>query len=400
MPVHRLRAGRTLIVNGPASIRLLEGKASILACPLTPKRQVVVKSWRSRPVYAEEDSLIECVFGGDGSVEEVDGDTIPAEWTENVRELSSRDNVALMVLGSSDSGKTSLATLALNTILGRGSGGVFVDLDVGQSNLCPPTTVGYVYLRSPIPDISHARAEGVEVAGYTSPAPIVEKHLEAVRRLHERIREKYPGAKVVIDVDGWVGGEGAADHKAELVRILGVDCLLVLGDVPKEVVDSCGEASVDIRRLPSASLVRKRSMDARKKLREMMYERFLRKSVLRTIPASWVEVEYIGGEKRTHKISAIINRFITLFSEEKGTVIEGGLEELAKTYGAGILSYVYDPEYRFSGIGLMTQYDLKKNLLRIYTPFQSQIKKVVFSSIIVSTDGSELYSTRPQSLET
>ncbi|MEM2773195.1 MAG: hypothetical protein QXX82_02165, partial [Nitrososphaerota archaeon] len=108
-----------------------------------------------------------------------------------------------------------------------------------------------------------------------------------------------------------------------------------------------------------------------------------------------IELKYVNGETRLSKLSSIINRLITRFSEENGTIPEGGLEELFKEYRIGVLSYVYDTDYRFVSIGLLTSLNLEKKLLKIYTPFQQQIKQVVLTSILLSMDGVESYSSPP-----
>ncbi|MEM1583568.1 MAG: Clp1/GlmU family protein [Nitrososphaerota archaeon] len=399
MPVHQLRAEKTLVVNGPASIKLLEGKASILGCILPAKKQIVVKNWRSRPVYAIEDSIIEYTFGEGGSIEEVDGNTIPDQWSKAVQEISESDYSIVMFMGSSDSGKTSLATLGANTFLNAKKTCVYVDLDVGQSSICPPTTIGYVYLKNPLPDISYVKAETMEAVGYTSPMPVMAKHIESSQKLHSSLSSKYVVQNLVIDVDGWINGEGAINHKKELMKVFKPTHLLIIGDTNREIEDICKEFSIDVRRLPPPIMVRKRSLEARKKLREMMYEKFLRKSVTRTIPISWLELKYVTGENRIHRIASMINKLITAFAEDKGVVIEEGLEELCRTYRAGILCHLYDVNYTFTGIGLLTMFSLKKNLLKIYTPFQSQIKQLVLTSLIITAEGSELFSTSPQVLE-
>ncbi len=399
MPFYDLKSGKTLIINGPASIKLLEGRASILGCPLPQKKQVVIKSWRSRPVYAYEDSKIEYTFGEGGSIEEVDGNTIPDEWLKTIQEIAELDQSILMFMGTSDSGKTSLATLGANIIVGMKKRCIFVDLDIGQSSICPPTTIGYVYLKNPLPDISYVRAESIEAVGYTSPTHIMARHVKAVENLYNNLKEKYSVQNLVIDVDGWINSEGAIHHKKELMKIFNPTHLLIIGDAYPGLQEYCEEYSIGLRELPPPIFVRKRSLEARKKLREMMYERFLRKSVVRTIPVSWVELEYITGENRVYKISQIINKLLVLFAEDKGIVIEEGLEEIYRIYGAGILCHLYDVNYTFSGIGLLTMFNLKKNLLKIYTSFQAQIKRIVLSSLIVSVEGSELFSTPPQALE-
>lgn len=399
MPTYNLKSGKTLIVNGPASLRLIEGKASILEYPLSLKKQIVVKSWRSRPVYAHEDSVIEYTFGEGGSIEEVDGNTVPEKWIETINEVAESDKSILMFIGPPDSGKTSLATLALNIFLKTKMQCVFIDLDVGQSNICPPTTMGYTVLRNPIPDISYARAEYIEAFGYTSPTPLVSRHLECAKRLFNNLLNRYSPQKLIIDVDGWINGEGAINHKKELVRIFKPDYLIIIGDACQELGEHLKEHTVQFRELPPPFIVRKRSLEARKKLREMMYEKFLRKSIIRSIPISWVELRYITGESRVYKIASIIDRLINSFSEDKGVVLEEGLEELCKTYKAGILCYLYDANYNFSGIGLMTLFNPRKNIMKIYTPFQSQIKQVILSSLIISVEGSEIFSIPPPILE-
>jgi len=399
VPIHNLKSGKTLIVNGPASLRLLEGKASILEYPLPPKKQVVVKSWRSRPVYAHEDSVIEYTFGEGGSIEEVDGNTVPEGWIKIINEVAESDKSILMFIGPPDSGKTSLATLALNIFLKRKMQCIFIDLDVGQSNICPPTTMGYTVLRNPIPDISQARAEYMEAFGYTSPTPLVSRHLECAKRLFNNLLNKYSPQKLVIDVDGWLHGEGAITHKKELVQIFNPDYLIIVGETCQEIGEHLKHHTLEVRELPPPLMVRKRSLEARKKLREMMYEKFLRKSIIRSIPISWVELRYITGENRSYKIASIIDKLINSFSEDKGIVLEEGLEEICKTYKAGILCYLYDINYNFSGIGLLTLFNPRKNLMKIYTPFQSQIKQVTISSLIISVEGSEIFSIPPPILE-
>jgi len=114
----RVEAGKTVVVKGPASIALVEGRANILGYPMNPKRPVVVKSWRARPVYVEENSLFKYTCGEGGGVEVVDGDTVPPEWREAVSEITQLGKVTVSVYGSIDSGKTSLATLAANWLRG------------------------------------------------------------------------------------------------------------------------------------------------------------------------------------------------------------------------------------------------------------------------------------------
>ena len=393
----RVEAGKTVVVKGPASIALVEGRANILGYPMNPKRPVVVKSWRARPVYVEENSLFKYTCGEGGGVEVVDGDTVPPEWREAVSEITQLGKVTVSVYGSIDSGKTSLATLAAN-YLAAGSEAAYLDLDIGQSSVCPPTTIGYVYLRRPVPEISALRAEEGEAVGYTSPAPLVARHVEACRRLLERMRERRGEVSVVADLDGWVSGGAAVSHKLMLMETVKPTHILSIGEVPGEVRRFSEENGVELKELPQPPIVRRREPEARKRLREMSYERFLRRSAVRRLQASWVELESIGGERRPRTVFEKAVGLASSYLEEQGLIADAEgpklLEELARKR-VGILSYVYGLDGRFRAIGLLMALNLQKNYLKIYTPFQEQIKRLVVGSIVLSASGEELYSTPP-----
>lgn len=394
----RVEAGKTVVVKGPASISLVEGRANILGYPMNPKRPVVVKSWRARPVYVEEDSLFKYTCGEGGEIEVVEGDTVPHEWRETVSEISQLGKVTVSVYGSIDSGKTSLATLTAN-LLAASSEAAYLDLDIGQSSICPPTTIGYVYLKRPVPEISTLRAEEGEAVGYTSPAPLVARHVEACKKLLKKLYERRGEVSVVADLDGWVSGGAAVSHKIMLMEVVKPTHILSIGGVPGEIREFCEERGVEIRELPQPPIVRRREPEARKRLREMSYERFLRRSAVRRLQASWVELESIGGDKNPRTVFEKAVQLASSYLEEQGLIVDVEkskiLEELARKR-VGILSYVYGLDDGFRGIGLLMALNLRKNYLKIYTPFQEQIKRLSVGSIILSASGEELYSTPPK----
>jgi len=62
------------------------------------------------------------------------------------RAAASAHTVAL--IGGLDSGKTTLAKELLKTAISRGRSGAFVDADVGQKTVGPPTTIGLKLIRT------------------------------------------------------------------------------------------------------------------------------------------------------------------------------------------------------------------------------------------------------------
>ncbi|MCD6420934.1 MAG: hypothetical protein J7L17_00800, partial [Thaumarchaeota archaeon] len=134
---------------------------------------------------------------------------------------------------------------------------------------------------------------------------------------------------------------------------------------------------------------------ARKRLREIAYERFLRKAVVRRIPISWVKLKAVTGFDDPEKIRGYVWKIIREYSEESGEVFDNekeALEELAKKR-IGLLSYLRDVNGVFSGIGLLTSLDFKRNYLRIVTPYSGQIGELILGAILLSIDGEEVYSS-------
>jgi len=214
----------------------------------------------------------------------------------------------------------------------------------------------------------------------------------------ERMRERRGGGSVVADLDGWVSGGAAVSHKLMLMETVKPTHILSIGEVPGEVRRFSEENGVELKELPQPPIVRRREPEARKRLREMSYERFLRRSAVRRLQASWVELESIGGERRPRTVFEKAVGLASSYLEEQGLIADAEgpklLEELARKR-VGILSYVYGLDGRFRAIGLLMALNLQKNYLKIYTPFQEQIKRLVVGSIVLSASGEELYSTPP-----
>ena len=394
MPIVRVKKGDTLVLYGPASALLIEGRASVLGCPLAPRAKLIVKSWRSRPIYAERDFVADITYGESGGYDVVEGDTIPDEW-KVLAEKASESPSRVCVYGGVDSGKTTLATLILNSMIKKQKFAVYLDLDLGQSNICPPTTVGYVSLRTPTFDISYHRMEGGEIVGYTSPMPLIEAHLKAVEKLVEAISRKYGHVSASIDLDGWVSGDRAIEHKRALIRVLRPNYVASIGELPDELRRECEMLGVAYEVLPPPQEVRKRDQSARRKLRELAYERFLRKSAIRRIPISWINLKTLTNGAALRDVMRYLEMLTQGYAEESIEPIERDVEkalsDLAKN-GIGVLSYLRSSPETLAGIGLLIDLNAREGIVRILTPYRGQIKEIIVGAILLSVEGEEVYS--------
>ncbi|MGH8914205.1 MAG: Clp1/GlmU family protein [Acidimicrobiia bacterium] len=133
------------------------------------------------------------------------------------REVS-RARIA-MLMGSVDTGKTTLALQAARLAVGAGRTVALVDADVGNSTVGPPACVGLKVMRS-VEDIEDVRnPDKLHFVGTITPARLVLQQVVATAAMVDLAREL--ADLVIVDttaVVSGVAGETLKYHKAELCR--------------------------------------------------------------------------------------------------------------------------------------------------------------------------------------
>ena len=128
----------------------------------------------------------------------------------------------MFLIGGLDSGKTTLGRAMATAACEAGKLAAFIDADVGQKSVGPPTTIGMKLVRGAADVEFDAMAEpdGMYFVGATSPQGHMLPVVTGTARLLQRAREV--GAEfVVVDTSGMVSGvhgQLLKYHKLELVR--------------------------------------------------------------------------------------------------------------------------------------------------------------------------------------
>ena len=290
--IRTVENGKTLLVDGPASVIVTSGKVEVFGSVVGGTSKVVIREGKRLPFVVEENATFDISLGENASVEEVDGNTIPSSWVkafEDLLEIQATP-VTAMVLGTVDSGKTSFCTYLINRLLREKKKVAILDGDLGQSDIGPPSTVAYTFVTKPLTDLFNLEAKNAFFVGVTSPNGAIDKVIKGLTLLKKEISSKNPDF-IVINTDGWVEGEEAANYKVQLVKELNPDIIFciqqkdeltpflnTIRDFVKIVVDS-----------PSA--IKQRSMEKRRSLRELGYMKYLRNAKVQSLPLSWLKIE-------------------------------------------------------------------------------------------------------------
>jgi len=414
---HIVEEGKTLLVDGPASVNLLSGKTHILSAPLEIGERIVIREGKRVPFGVRKKAIFDLMLGEGASFEEIDGGTVPPSWENASKEiLSLRKPVTVMVIGGVDSGKTSFCTYLANEALKKKWKTGIIDADLGQSDVGPPSTIGFNYITTPVRDLFEIRAENAYFVGLTSPSGVVNRVMEGLTELKRRVEADVDF--LIINTDGWVDGEDAEKYKIQLTERVSPSVVVGIrqGEELSPILTALKE--MKILAIDSPRVVQRRNREKRKILRELSYKKYLKQAKMQSFTLNWVRVEGAplgtGSSLPAEQMEKIRNLLGTspTYSEETPTTVflvlrkdqsvnEEQIEEIEKSFGKkakviregeeeGLLVGLQDERGKFLGIGILCGVDYKRRVTKVYTPVSENVSTIRFGQIKLDKNGREI----------
>ncbi len=284
-------SNKTLLIDGPASLTVVSGKVEVFGAQAKWFGRILIRDGKRLPFYVEEKASFELSLGSKGAATEVDGNTIPASWIQLAKNLFliKKKPADVMFLGKSDSGKSSLCTYLLNKLV-NGRKVAVLDGDMGQSDIGPPCTIGYAFSNKPITELYELKLENAVFLGVTSPVRALVETIEGLVQLENAIF-RYSPDFILVNTDGWVTGDAAAKHKAQMVEALKPEVVVCFEekDELKFLLENLTNTLV-VKVEPSV-YVNERSADRRRMIREMSYAKYLDGAKVKTFVLSQLKLE-------------------------------------------------------------------------------------------------------------
>jgi len=397
--IRTVEKGKTLLVDGPASVMVSSGSAEVFGALIKQGYRVLIREGKRLPFYVEDTATFDVASGESANIEEIEGNTVPASWVKSFEELamSSAKPTTLMILGAVDSGKSSFCTYLTNRLLREKKKIAIVDGDLGQSDIGPPCTVAYTFIIKPVTDLFNIETKNALFVGVTSPSMATSRVAESLVLLKNEASNHDPDF-IIINTDGWVEGEEAVSFKAKLVEKVNPDMTFCIQQKEElmsilKTLERRNKSVVD-----SPLAVRQRSQENRRSLRELGYIKYLKDAKVQSIPLGWLRIEddeQFGiirsieniekarkiyaflGMKPLHlaeyqnKITIVVGKSrwieseslskIEEFAGKKAVVVRKGDEE-------GLLLALYNSKKEFLGIGILQELDFRRKIMKILTP--------------------------------
>lgn len=146
------------------------------------------------------------------------GGEIPGDWMDLIKAIHREKGIAL-ILGGSDTGKSTLAHLLVVQLCRMGNVVALVDGDIGQSVLGLPTTIGLALFDSAPKQLDNIQLIASYFVGSIIPRGHMLEVLVGIKRIADRASQLDPGI-IVIDTTGFVTGETAWELKFQKVDLL------------------------------------------------------------------------------------------------------------------------------------------------------------------------------------
>jgi polynucleotide 5'-hydroxyl-kinase GRC3/NOL9 len=217
-------------VLGPSTIKIIDGKADVLGYSINQATRIVIPLNKIISVYFENASVD--VLPSFSNLIKDDSDFI--RNADNIyRKISNGKKI--MIIGSNDSGKSTLAAYFINKFKSDGSEFQILTTDVGQNEVYCPAYMAKAKINYPYIPGWRNSVKDVEVCfvGSFSPSINQSKYVDCL------LKQLKLNHNLIIDTDGWIDNKGLL-LKINLANELKVDHVIGLNfdeDAKKHVIE-------------------------------------------------------------------------------------------------------------------------------------------------------------------
>ncbi len=225
------------------------------------------------------------------------------DWQKLANRIVKPQQIVL-VIGATDAGKSTFCRFLVDSALAQGLKTAFVDADVGQSQIGPPTTIGMKFFT---PEMAPIQFDGVAdqlyFVGDLSPRS---RYLETLTGTRLMVDKACTDADfIVVDTTGYIHDPPAVSLKQHKIEIIRPNHLVGIGRPTElEQITACYSQQewINIHYLLPHRSARSKSGNVRSRHRKARFDAYFSESSVQQIP-----FEQIRGGRTSFFIGRIAN---------------------------------------------------------------------------------------------
>ena len=282
---------------------------------------------------------------------------------EVAEEILKPENKIIMILGGIDVGKTFLIENIIE-LLSNGMKVGIVDIDMGQSHIGPPTTIGWGIVRDGFKGWEDIEVRNMFFVGDTSPFKNLLPTITGAEYITGKAKSN--SEKILIDTTGLILGVIGRILKWNLIEIIRPNIIITLereSELEHILVVYKNTKAFKIFRLPTSKGAKIKSQLSRTNYRERVFREYFKNSKITNLSSENISIKYYNGTN-IERIPSLKNRIVSLrnFYEE----------DLA--------------------LGIISEFDHKNSIFSIITPKKSlgDIRSIIVGAITINEEGRQL----------
>ena len=414
-------SSKSLFIAGKAIVNLVSGSAEIFGATFHEGEKVEVEENKSAPFKPVDEKLVVEVELDGGYISYIDGDLIPSDWRDVVKEISAVEGkIKVMIIGGVDVGKTGFVTFLANKLFAAEKKVAIVDADTGQSSIGPPTTVGLGFMDRKIVHLTEVTLFDAVFVGSTTPAGVLNRSIVGVKILVDRAFDL--GADVVlVDTTGWVSDSGGRELKIGKIYLLEPDYLLLIEKEFGELFHIAKPflfSGIKMKNVSAPPMLRARSRETRRTIRFGIFSKYFEEGREIEVNLASVNIRYahlgtgrVASEEEISVIEdalgfkpehvEICNDVVIIYSKDE--IPESQVASINKLFDRrgtilitpskikNVLVSIRNREDKFLGLGLVKGFSPTDRHLIVYTNVdQDEVRTIEFGHIKVSESGEEI----------
>ncbi|MGC8667623.1 MAG: Clp1/GlmU family protein [Chthonomonadales bacterium] len=327
----------------------------------------------------------------------------------------------VLILGDLDVGKTAFLRLAANIAVKSGRSVAILDADLGQSEIGPPTCLGWATPTQEFDSLLDLRPAGLAFVGSTSPRGRLAEYMVALDAALQGVKAAEPDV-VFVDTMGFVHGPGALRLRHAEMQMLRPDHVVVLERAGEcEAVARFAQIVLRARvdRLQVPDFMGRKPASIRAQRRAARFVRYFQGAQMRTL--RFEDFAVCGGWLNTgrplepHVLRAMAGELgvtvlhAELTGRDLGVVVNAlpaqgrSLDTIREQFRTESITLSVASRLKhlvvglsnghgFLGIGTVEYINYRSRLLQVHTPVRNveAVRLVAFGRLRVMWDGREL----------